>query len=135
MAGRLAACLQAERFYRLSPALPSSGLAPIGPTPMVRADPRKARHTGRKEFSHGSRRTNHSQHHGGRRLILALGSAALAGPITDKAAEAEAAVGNGDYLGGLAAAEIAAQVWDATPGILFLETPAGDRTRRRIWPL
>lgn len=59
----------------------------------------------------------------GAALILALGGAVLAGPITDKAAEAEAAVGNGDYLGGLAAAEeIAAQVWDATPGILFLET-------------
>ena len=59
----------------------------------------------------------------GAALLLALGGAVLAGPIIDKAAEAEAAVGNGDYLGGLAAAEeIAAQVWDATPGILFLET-------------
>ena len=59
----------------------------------------------------------------GAALILALSGAVLAGPMADKAAEAEAAIGNGDYLGGFAAAqEIASQAWDATPGILFLET-------------
>ncbi|GAB1479911.1 hypothetical protein MASR2M74_24810 [Paracoccaceae bacterium] len=59
----------------------------------------------------------------GAALILALNGAVLAGPVAEKAAEAEAAMGSGDYLGGLAAArEITEQVWDATPGILFLET-------------
>ncbi len=59
----------------------------------------------------------------GAAVALALATAALAGPVTDKAAEAETAISSGDYLAGLAAGQdILAQVWDATPGILFLET-------------
>lgn len=59
----------------------------------------------------------------GAALALALTGAAGAGPASDKAAEVEAAMASGDFLAGLAAAQdIQRDVWDATPGILFLET-------------
>lgn len=59
----------------------------------------------------------------GAALALALTGAASGGPAADKAGEVETAIGGGDYLTALSGAQdIVLQVWEATPGILFLET-------------
>lgn len=58
-------------------------------------------------------------------LACALAGVAVAGPVTDKAAEIESMTAGGDYQGALAASrDLTVALWDEVPGIVFSETLA-----------